>query len=122
MSPTDERHARRHKLTQPGFSQIIQSLFSRRVPEWCSDLRWHARGGKLREKFDREPHLQCNDGRTVESRGMRRWWLRQHDESFAGRCTTRWRKEGGGVVRDPTQQGKIILRMTIAPDGSVSLC
>jgi hypothetical protein len=26
------------------------------------------------------------------------------------------------VVRDPTQQGKIILRLTIEPDGSVSLC
>jgi len=53
---------------------------------------------------------------------MQRWWLRQHDESFGGRCTTRWRREGGGVVRDPTQQGRIILRLTIAPDGSVPLC
>jgi hypothetical protein len=53
---------------------------------------------------------------------MRRWWLRQQDESFGERCTTRWRREGGGVVRDPTQQGKTILRLTIEPDGSVSLC
>jgi hypothetical protein len=53
---------------------------------------------------------------------MRRWWLRQHDQSFGGRCTTRFRREGGGVVRDPTQQGKIILRLTIEPDANVSLC
>jgi hypothetical protein len=53
---------------------------------------------------------------------MRRWWLRQHDGSFGGRCTSRWRRGGGGVVRNPTLQGEIILRLTIEPDGSVSLC
>jgi hypothetical protein len=72
MSPTDDRHSSLHNVTT-WFLAIIQYLFSRRVPEWRADLRWHARAGNLREKFEGRPHLQFNDGRTVGNRGMQRW-------------------------------------------------